>query len=51
MMLLTKLRDQIIDTIFKRLVITSGNELSLYVASHPQDSKLKNLVDELQRGV
>ena len=46
-----KLKKQIIDTIYKRFVVTSANELSLYVALNPQDVELKNLVDELQRGV
>ncbi|WP_312833471.1 glycosyltransferase [Sedimentibacter saalensis] len=46
-----KSKKQIIDTIYKRFVVTSANELSLYVALNPQDVELKNLVDDLQRGV
>lgn len=45
------LKNEIIDTIFKRLFITSGNELSLYVVSHPNDYKLVKLIEELQKGV
>lgn len=45
------LKNQIIDTIFKRFVSVCGNEISLYMISHPLDTKLGNLIYELQKGV
>jgi len=46
-----ELKNQIIDTIFKRFVSVSGNEISLYLLLNPQDGDINLLVDELQRGV
>ena len=45
------LRKQVIDAIFKRFVSVCGNELSLYVISHPQNQEINNLIYELQKGV
>lgn len=45
------LKDQIIDTIFKRLVSICGNDLSVYTVLHSQDKSIKEIVEELQKGV
>lgn len=47
----SELKNQIIDTIFKRFVSVCGNELSLYVITHSYNEELKKLVTELQKGV
>ena len=45
------LKDQIIDTIFKRLVSYCGSDLSVYMILHPHDTTFKYLVEDLQKGV